>query len=172
LQQKRALLFGPYKPPPLKVGDRTVCLYRDAEVVVFDWSLAPIPWPLCYHVGTRAFGKGLLVDEELARAVRHESSTAIQFWWGVCEVTVGKWRRALGVGRKDAEGSRRLILQAAEGGLNARPNCTATTVKLWTAEELALLGQLSDIEVARRTGRTRAAVYTRRHHLGIPAARR
>jgi hypothetical protein len=28
------LHFGPYKPPSLKKGDRTFCLYRDAEVVV------------------------------------------------------------------------------------------------------------------------------------------
>jgi hypothetical protein len=28
------LLFGPYRPPPLKRGDRAVCLARDADVVV------------------------------------------------------------------------------------------------------------------------------------------
>ena len=66
------LLYGPYTPPALKVGDKAMCLYRDAEVVIYDWSIARIPWPLCYHAGTRAFGKGLLVDEELARAVRLE----------------------------------------------------------------------------------------------------
>jgi hypothetical protein len=66
------LLYGPYTPPALKVGDKVMCLYRDAEVVIYHWSIARIPWPLCYHAETRAFGKGLLVDEELARAVRLE----------------------------------------------------------------------------------------------------
>ena len=28
------LLHGPYKAPALKRGDRAVCLYRDAEVIV------------------------------------------------------------------------------------------------------------------------------------------
>jgi hypothetical protein len=76
------LLCGPDKPPALKVGSRAVCLYRDAEVVVYGWSDAPIPWPLCYRAETRAGGKGLLVEEELARAIRQESAMAVQHWWG------------------------------------------------------------------------------------------
>src|SRR5262245_4259796 len=59
--------------------------------------MSRIAWPLCYHVGTRAFGKGLLVDEELARAVRLESAVAVAHWWGVSRATV----------RKVAEGCRR-----------------------------------------------------------------
>src|SRR5437660_1750666 len=106
------LLYGPYPHPPLKVGDRSTCLYRDALVVVYDWSLARIPWPLCYHAGTRAAGKGLLVDEEMARAVRLESLAAVAYWWGVCGVTVGKWRRVVGAGRKNNPGSQRLIRAA------------------------------------------------------------
>ncbi len=63
--EKTALLFGPYNTPALKVGDRSLCLYRDAEVVIYDWTIAPMSWALCYHAGTRAFGKGILVEEEL-----------------------------------------------------------------------------------------------------------
>jgi hypothetical protein len=33
---KTQLLFGPYRPPPLRVGDRALCRYRDTEVVVCD----------------------------------------------------------------------------------------------------------------------------------------
>src|SRR5438128_1980140 len=117
---KTALLFGPYKAPALKPGAVTSCLYRDRDVRVFGWTAARIPWPLCWVVGSRTGGKGILVEEELARAIMHESATAIGYWWGVCRVTVTKWRRALGIGRKDAEGSLRLIHLAAMGGLNAR----------------------------------------------------
>lgn len=168
---KTNLLFGPYRPPPLRVGDRTLCIYRDAEVVVFGWSAAPIPWPRCYVLGTRAAGQGLLIEDELARAVRNESSMAIQHWWGVCEVTVGKWRRALRVGRTDSEGSRRLIRRAAQTGLNARRNYAAAEVRLWEDRELELLGTLTDPELAARTGRTVSAVSTMRWYLGIPAVR-
>jgi hypothetical protein len=52
----------------------------------------------------------------LARAVRHESVVAIQHWWGVCNGVVHRWRRALGVGRMDNPGSRRLILAASAKG--------------------------------------------------------
>jgi hypothetical protein len=107
------LLYGPYEAPPLKVRDRTTCLYRDAPVVVYGWSLAPIPWPLCYRADTlRPCGKGLLVCGDLARAIRSESAAALAYWWGVGGCTVGKWRRCLGVGRKDNPGTHRLI-QAA-----------------------------------------------------------
>jgi hypothetical protein len=106
---KTALLFGPYRPPPLQVGERHRCLLRRAEVVVYDWSLAPIPWPLCYHAETRARGKGLLIEDELARAIRHESATAVAHWWGISRATLRNWRAVFGVGRMDTEGSRRLI---------------------------------------------------------------
>jgi hypothetical protein len=165
---KAKLLFAPYQPPALKVGDRVFCLYRDAEAVVYDWSLAPIPWPLCYQAGNRGSGKGLLVDDELARAIRHESALAVQSWWGVCQKTVCKWRAALGICRMDAEGSRHLIHQAAQNGLNARRTGAAGEIRLWTAAELALLGTLPDAEVAFRTGRTYHAVRMMRGQLGLP----
>jgi hypothetical protein len=39
----------------------------------------------------------------------------------------------------------------------------------WKAEELALLGKLLDSEVSRRTGRSLAAIATKRSELRIPA---
>jgi len=162
-KKKTALLFGPYKAPPLKVGELTSCLFRDVEVVVYGWSAAPISWPLCYHARTRAFGKGILVDEELARAIQHESAMAVAHWWGVSQATVRKWRGAFGVGRMDTEGSRRLIRNAALGALNARRKRQWRKVRLWTDEELDLVEKLSDAEVARRTGRTVNAVAKMRH---------
>ena len=54
-------LLGTYKPPALRVGNRTACLYRDAECVVTSWSDAPIPWPRVRTLGHRG-GSGLLVD--------------------------------------------------------------------------------------------------------------
>jgi hypothetical protein len=60
------LLFGPYKAPPLKRGDRAACLYRDCDVVITSWTDAPIPWPRCRAVDAPfgGPGSGLLVDEE------------------------------------------------------------------------------------------------------------
>jgi hypothetical protein len=72
-RERLKLLHGPYTAPPLQRGDRAVCLFRDAEVVITGWSDATVPWPRCRLRGTRG-GSGLLVDEELARAVRHESA--------------------------------------------------------------------------------------------------
>jgi hypothetical protein len=79
---KVKLLFGPYEPPPLRKGDRTSCLDRDADVVVTGWSDGRIPWPRCRALDSRGHGSGLLVEEELARPVRSESAAAIMYWWG------------------------------------------------------------------------------------------
>jgi hypothetical protein len=81
IEERVKLLFGPYKPPPIKRGDRAFCLYRDRLVVVTGWSDAPISWPLCRGLDPPG-GRGLLVDDELAHAVRHESALAIRHWWG------------------------------------------------------------------------------------------
>jgi hypothetical protein len=133
-----------------------------------------------------------LVDEELARAVRLESSLAIQRWWGVTESTVWFWRQALGVGRYN-EGSAKL-----RGDLNAhlgeqlrgkrvppeqveRRRRTALELGLrppqgyggnrpWTQEELALLGTVPDEDLTARFGRSRTAVRIMRTVLGIRSA--
>src|SRR5947199_5715876 len=92
------LLHGPYVAPPLKKGDRATCLLRDATVVVTSWSGGRIPWPRGRAIGSRG-GSGLLVDAELARAIRCEACVAVAHWWGVHKRVVARWRRKLGVER-------------------------------------------------------------------------
>jgi hypothetical protein len=186
------LLFGLYQSPPLKRGDRTTCLYRDTLVIVTSWTNAPISWPRCRALDSPGGGSGLLIDEELARAVRHESATAVMHWWGASQRAVWAWRKALGVGRIDSAGSRRLIQAAAEQGaeairargwteearhqrrwVNAEKGLARNLVTgyhgpLWTPEDIALLGTLPDDEVARRAGRTLNGVRIMRTRLGIP----
>jgi hypothetical protein len=72
-RERVKLLFGPYKAPPLKRGDRAFCLVRDCEVIITSWTDALIPWPRCRAVDSPGPGSGLLVDEGLARAVTHQA---------------------------------------------------------------------------------------------------
>jgi hypothetical protein len=186
------LLFGPYRAPALRRGDQASCLFRGCPVVVTTWTDARIPWPRCYVPDGRGGGVGLLVDEELARAVRSESAAAVSYWWGVSHGAIARWRKALGVGKWDAPGSRRLLRAAsAAGGASraAKPlppeqvedrRRTARERDLgldlrtgyhgpwWTAEQLALLGTDTDEAVAARVGRTANAVRQMRTSLGIP----
>jgi hypothetical protein len=81
-RERVKLLCGSYHPPALKRSDRAFCLARDCEVTVTSWTDARISWPRCRALGTHGGGRGLLVEDELARAVRCESAAAIMHWWG------------------------------------------------------------------------------------------
>src|SRR5262245_35178399 len=112
------LLFGPYKAPHLRRGDRAWCLHRDCLVLVTGWSDGRTPGPRCRALHCRRSPSGLLVDGELARAVRHESCAAVAHWWGIHPTTVIKWRRSLEVTRTNNEGTHRLVLGAIETTLD------------------------------------------------------
>lgn len=193
-RERFKLLHGPYHPPALRKGDRATCLYRDSDVIITGWSHGPIAWPRCRALGTKG-GAGLLVDEELARAVRCESALAIRYLWGVSTKAVWNWRKALGVNRVNNEGSQRLIRDAAQAGADVlkqngltaeqcrRAGERAKRLNLiqyahakparprWTEEQEALLGTASDRAIARRIGRSTKAVRQRRTALGIPTSR-
>jgi hypothetical protein len=170
----------------------------DATVIITGWTGARIPWPLCQPLDNRMGRPTILLDHELARAVRHEAAAAIMHWWGVRGTLVWRWRKALGVGRADSEGSRRLIQAAAETGAAAmhergladeeaderrrraveldlgRYLHTAYHGPRWTPQEVALLGTMPDEELAARIGKTPVAVRQKREELGIanPTANR
>jgi hypothetical protein len=176
----------------LRRGDNAYCLYRKREVIITGWSDGRIRWPRCRAIDSPGSGSGILVDEVLARAVRHEAAAAIRYWWGASATAVRNWRQALGVTRTGNEGSRRLTHTAAEAGakamkarewtdeererrrqVNAERGLAANLITgyhgpLWTAEDIALLGRVADDEVARRTDRTPGAVRQKREELGIP----
>jgi hypothetical protein len=185
------LLHGPYRAPRLHVGDCATCLFRDCEVVVTGWTDAPISWPRALPVGSMGH-PSLLVNKELARAIRLESAAAVMHWWGVSDGVIHRWRRALGVGRMDNPGSRRLILAASAKGAAVirgvplppeqverrrrtaleqdlgRNLRQADREDLWTAAEVGLLGNMPDAQLARRIGRSVNAVRIKRQRLAIP----
>jgi hypothetical protein len=187
------LLFGPYKAPALQKGDCAFCLARDCDVIITGWTDAPIPWPRCRAFDTRGGGSGILVDDELARAIRHESAAAaVKRWWGASSKSVNWWRKALGVTRTKNEGTHNLIVANAKEGASViqqheftgeeREARRQTALRLnlgqfvgkgnpltlWTCKELALLGTMSDDEVAQRTGRSVNAVRQKRQEMGKP----
>jgi hypothetical protein len=188
------LLFGPYRQPRLKRGDRAACLLRDCEVIVTGWTDGPICWPRCRPVGVPRSQPPLLVDAELARAIRHESAAALRYWWGVSVGVVARWRRAFGIGRAGTPGSAQLGRAAVQAGADAMKVTEWTDEEMdgksriairhdfgahlpkgyhgprWTAEELALLGTAPDEEVASRIGRAKEAVRLMWTRWGIATA--
>jgi hypothetical protein len=98
-QARTELLHAPFTPPALQRGARTICLFRDCEVIVTSWSDARLPWQRCRPAWAKGGGSGLLVTDELVRAVKSESSLALQHWFGIKPETVWRWRKAFGVTR-------------------------------------------------------------------------
>src|SRR5262249_29899305 len=155
------------------------------------WTDARLSWPRCRPLEGRCH-PWLLVEEELARAIRHESAAALGYWWGVSEGVVCRWRKALGVGRADGAGSRRLIQAPADGGAEPtrgtdppshqveRRRRTAIALNLgrnlvtgyhgplWAEEDIALLSTEPDALIAGRLGKTLNAVRLKREELGSP----
>jgi hypothetical protein len=160
-------------------------------VVVTSWTDAPIPWPRCRSVEHRRGGPGLLVDDELLRAIRHESAAAVMHWWRVSVSVVWSWRRAFQVTKVNNNGSNRLVRAAAEKGAAVVRTREFTQAEreakrrlaidndlqrhlravvredIWTEEEIALLGQLPDAKIARKIRRTVEAVRRKRGKLGL-----
>ncbi|HEX4589318.1 MAG TPA: hypothetical protein VH120_05280 [Gemmataceae bacterium] len=190
------LRYGPYRPPRLKQGERADCLFRGPDVVVTGRTAARISWPLCRSLGNCGGGTGLLMTQELRRAVVSETAAAIKFWFGVGTKAVWQWRRAFGVSRLGTPGSRALRTElnreladrlrgvALTPAACERRRRTANRLDLgrhllnarwaetgWTEEQVALLGTRPDAELAKRFGRTTSAVRQRRTKLGIPTYR-
>jgi hypothetical protein len=156
---RHLLLYGPYRPPRLRKGHRTTCLLRDCDVVITSWTAARIPWPRCRALHHRG-GSGLLMTDELARAVRCESSLAIQHWFGVSDHAVWNWRRALGVGMWEPEGSRGLHQRLSEKGAavisvrgHSEEECQR---RMERAHRLNLAQYLVPAAAANRCGRLRS----------------
>jgi hypothetical protein len=164
-------------------------------LVVSSWSDAPISWPRGCPPRQSPGSASFIVDEELARAVRQESAAAIRYWWGVSNVTVSRWRRALGVTRRNNEGSQTLIHAAItkakaaqepirseeyrekqrENIIRRRKQGSAPELAMrnaWSPEEKSLLGTMPDREIAAKTGHSPKSVKTKRQSLRIAAYRR
>ncbi|QJX00042.1 hypothetical protein [Frigoriglobus tundricola] len=186
-------LIGTYSVPAVRRGEVVTCLYRDRDCTVTTLSAARIPWPRVQPRGEQG-GSGLWVNADLVRAIRTESATALKHWFGVSTGVVWKWRKAFGVGgRATTKGSTRAIRAAAERGgaavkakewtdeelgrraalskrLGLRPPPRWTPGRGgWTKKELALLGTDHDEAIAKKIGRTRGAVTSKRVQRKIPA---
>jgi hypothetical protein len=132
------------------------------------------------------------VEEKLARAVRKESAAAVAYWWGVSFPTVIKWRNALGVNRKNNEGSQTLIHAATAKARAAVSSIVSEECRrkhrehakrlrfwelapkvtrglAWTDQHKSLLGTIPDQEVVSRTGHPLSSVRKMRVKLRIPS---
>jgi transposase-like protein len=190
-------LHGIYARPAVKRGQWAHCLIRNDDVIVTGWTDAPLSWPRGHVPSTSTGGGiGLVVTEELARAIKNESARAVCYWWGIGRTTVAKWRKKLEVTKHNNEGTHLLVAEATEKNRqlayqtelspeeHERRSKLASSLRLWetsprvtygvewTPESLALLGTMPDPEVARRTGHTLNAVHLRRRLEGIPAFKR
>jgi len=118
----------PIAPRPRRQGDRATCLYRDCDVDRTSWTDGRIPGPASVR-GRAALAPSFLVDDELARAIHHESAAALR--------TVGRERL-----RGSGAGGRRSASAGWEARLCLARACRcpgwgdAMKAKEWNDEEM------------------------------------
>jgi hypothetical protein len=118
------LLFGPYKTPRFRYGQRVFCDVR-GWVKIVGLSAGRIPWPKGRRPG-QARESAIILFDCLVDAVRRESAQAIRYWWGVGSDTVWKWRKAVDA-EPTNEGTRRLKHEHA-----LEPGITEARRKAWS----------------------------------------
>jgi hypothetical protein len=77
IPDKCHLLHCPYHAPPLRRRDCAECLMR-GTVAITGWTDARISWPRCRRLEGKCH-PSLLLDDQLARAIRTESATAVRY---------------------------------------------------------------------------------------------
>lgn len=190
-EERFKLLHGPYKPPPVGIGDWLEC-EAHGQLRVRKWSKGIIPWPMgCRGKGRAGSRPTYILCGDLVRAVRRESAEAIKHWWGVSNPTVTKWRKCLETPKYN-EGTRRLcgdwmrekitpeikasaikIAHLPENAAKAvgtrRENGRLINQKWWTNENRSLLGTVPDPALARQLGCSVEVIVGERRRLQIPA---
>lgn len=189
----RPILIGTYPMPAVGKGDRVTCLYRDAECVVTGFHDGRILWPRVRALEQRG-GSGLWVNEDMVRAIRTESASALMSYFKISSKTVWNWRKKFDVsGTATTPGSRRAHRVACQAGAEAMKQKEWTEAEMdvkvvaalrcgtrpgprwtpatggWTLDEMALLGTDHDQVIAAHIGRTHRAVTFKRLTLRISA---
>lgn len=184
---RRTLHFGPFEPPPYRIGQVVTCAVR-GPVRIVGVSSGRIPWPLGLRI-PKAPGRrpSLVIYGALVDALSRESATAVSHWWNISPPRVSAWRRALGIKRPtDGEtllrkrpGSQTAAVEAARKVNRGRKISPETRQRMiaarklvknknaWQPWEDALVRRFTIKEVVAKTGRTVNAVCGRRQKLGV-----
>ncbi len=194
LSERIKLLHGPYRSPRVRRGDVMFCEIR-GSVRVTSFTNGPIPWPRALILGHGRRGKpAMVICGDLLQAIRTESNLAVQYWWGVKECCVTRWRKTLGVAEFN-EGSKRLCVAKMEDikppdwreriaarshKLESHIKALATlrangrhrgNLRQWKPDEITLLGTMPDPALAMMLGCSVYLIAKKRQELGIASYR-
>ncbi len=155
-RDRTKLLAGPYRTPRCKIGGALRCAMR-GKVVVCGIHEAPIQWP--YTLRKKGGGRPMLIlCGDLARAVQHESETAIG--------TMKDRDVAARTGRSEESVSARRYVRCVPAFTKRKPRSQPMFRNL--AKD-RLLGTMSDVDLARQLRCTPTSVFNRRRRLKIAA---
>jgi hypothetical protein len=89
-------LLGTYSTPPVRMGDPAVCKVR-GRVEIVGLTDARIPWPIGKKRGKGDRSTAVVLCGDLVKALKREATSAVCHWWGFSQITVWRWRKALGI---------------------------------------------------------------------------
>jgi hypothetical protein len=185
---ERKLLFGPYRAPPVGIGQ----MVRDArwgDVIVRGHGPDPMKWPLVAAPAQRRVS--FWASADFVRALQFENAHAVVEAFGCCLSAVTNARKALGLRGRSPGAMRQiratgLLANLSRRGkrrsakqiiamVNASSKGIVRMIQLareraWSPEETEAARQpIAALEVARQIGRSCGAVRAKRSSLGIRA---
>ncbi|HCG1082800.1 TPA: hypothetical protein NJF95_005248 [Pseudomonas aeruginosa] len=128
------LLGAPYTSPLVIPGDWLVDELEGAvEVGGFTDDL--FRWPTRKRSGRPS----PILCGDLLRAVRTECAESVQFWWGFSPSLVGRWRRALGVTRRNNPGDQAVARARAALARSLDRKAPPKAQAAWSSEEVEFI---------------------------------
>lgn len=128
------LLGAPYTSPLVIPGDWLVDELEGA-VEVGGFTDGLFRWPTRKRSGRPS----PILCGDLLRAVRTECAESVQFWWGFSPSLVGRWRRALGVTRRNNPGDQAVARARAALARSLDRKAPPKAPAAWSSEEVEFI---------------------------------
>ncbi len=136
------LLGAPYTSPLVIPGDWLVDELEGA-VEVGGFTDGLFRWPTRKRSGRPS----PILCGDLLRAVRTECAESVQFWWGFSPSLVGRWRRALGVTRRNNPGDQAVARARAALARSLDRKAPPKAPAAWSSEEVEFIRPLHCINL-------------------------
>lgn len=115
-------------------------LVSPSVALLLLWMIVPLGMTLFRWPTRKRSGRpSPILCGDLLRAVRTECAESVQFWWGFSPSLVGRWRRALGVTRRNNPGDQAVARARAALARSLDRKAPPKAPAAWSSEEVEFI---------------------------------